>query len=197
MAIGDCNCGVGFECTGCTLCTVQSLVWVYVHYIVFSHFCLFTYVELQHGHVVRNPKKESHMAYVLYATQLKFVAGKFCNFSVASYSLDLSCCTRGCQPHFPHCCVSYFFISLWHLWQHGPCCESPKKESHMAHTLYMKYSKHLNYLTYLTYLKFMTGKFRHIFGGQLFFRCNTYLHVWFSICSGVIMVVHRLTKLEI
>ena len=40
MAIGGCNCGVGFKCTGYTLCTVQSLVWVYVHYIVFSHFYL-------------------------------------------------------------------------------------------------------------------------------------------------------------
>ena len=83
MAIGDCNYGVGFECTGCTLCTVQSLGWVYVHYIVFSHFCLFTYVQLQHGHVVRNPKKESHMAYALYSnysSYSKLAAGKFCHF---------------------------------------------------------------------------------------------------------------------
>ena len=92
MAIGDCNYGVGFECTGCTLCTVQSLGWVYVHYIVFLHFCLFTYVQLQHGHVVRNPKKESHMAYALYSkysnylnylnylSYSKLAAGKFRHF---------------------------------------------------------------------------------------------------------------------
>ena len=77
---GDFNCGVD------RLDIVQSLG---VDYIVFSHSYLFTYVQLQHGHVARNPKKESHMAYTLYMKYSKLVAGKFCHFLVASYSLDI------------------------------------------------------------------------------------------------------------
>ena len=71
METGDCNCGVD------RLDIVQSLAWVCVHYIVFSHFYLFTYVQLQHDHVASNPKKESHMAYALYMKYLKFMMGKF------------------------------------------------------------------------------------------------------------------------
>ena len=77
METGDCNCGVN------RLDIVQSLGWVYVHYIVFSHFYLFTYVQLQHGHVARNTKKESHMAYALYMKYSKYsklAAGKFRHF---------------------------------------------------------------------------------------------------------------------
>ena len=85
METDDCNCGVD------RLDIMQSLAWVCVHYIVFSHFYLFTYVQLQHDHVARNPKKESHMAYALYA---KLAAGKFRHFSVASYSLDKCDCSN-------------------------------------------------------------------------------------------------------
>ena len=56
------------------------------HYI-FLHFYLFTYVQLQHDHVASNPKKESHMAYMLYSNYSKLAVGKFCHFSMAS-SLD-------------------------------------------------------------------------------------------------------------
>ena len=37
----------------------------------------------------------------------------------------------------------------------------------MAYVLYAKHSKHSNYSNYL---KIVTGKFRHFFHGQLFFR---------------------------
>ena len=57
-------------------------------------YCIFafTYIELQHGHVVRNPKKESHMVqllspmllkytkYLKYLNYLKFTIGKCCHF---------------------------------------------------------------------------------------------------------------------
>ena len=73
METGDCNCGVD------RLDIVQSLAWVCVHYIVFSHFYLFTYYlcTITTWPCGEIPKKESHMAYMLYATQLKLAAGKF------------------------------------------------------------------------------------------------------------------------
>ena len=49
----------------------------------------------------------------------------------------------------------------------------------MAYALYAKHSKHSdyanyvnysNYSNYSNYLKFATGKFHHLFHGQLFFR---------------------------
>ena len=64
----------------CALCRAW---YEFMYIILYFHF--FTYVELQHGHVVRNPKKESHMAQPLdpmlpkYVNYLKFMTGKCCH----------------------------------------------------------------------------------------------------------------------
>ena len=78
-----------------------------MHYIVFSHFYLFTYVQLQHGHVARNPKKESHMAHTLYMNY-----SKYSNYSDYSNYLNYSKLAVG-KFHHSFCGQLFFRLILF------------------------------------------------------------------------------------